>query len=182
MATIKGVRIAKRILILAVIVLVVVLVYKFLTAGPAVKPVANDIIKLRSATNPLDKAKIISSTDNLIKKMNNKEVTAQWDVITECINKGCSDNKYFDFLIILFTQYKDKIAQSDLLMNILAVQRYWRTDEVVTFSKAMSYVDEEIGKSRSSTLKNKWKEVIECNNQCAKNNDLFLQLIQLVIT
>ena len=182
MATVKGVKVVKKVLILAVIIIAAFLLYKLLTAGPAVKPTANNIIKLRSAANPLDKAKIVSSTDNFIKKMNNKEVSEQWDKLISCINEGCSDNKYFDFLIVLFTQYKSKLPREDLLMNLLAVQRYWDSDEVVTFSKAMSYVDEEIGKTHSQSLEKKWQAIVDCNNQCPEKNSLFLEMIQLIIT
>jgi len=182
MAVIKGAKIAKRILIIAVILIVGILLYKLITAGPAIQPTANNIIKLRSATNPLDKAKIVSSTDNFIEKIGNDKLSEQWSKIINCVNEGCHDTKYFDFLIVLFTQYKDKIPQSDLLMNLLAVQRYWGTDEVVTFSKSMTFVDEEIEKSHSQSLEKKWAEIIECNNQCADKNSLFLSLIQLIIS
>ncbi len=177
----KGVKTVKRILIIAVVLVLIIVVYKLLTAGPAIKPITNNIIKLRLANNPLDKAKIISSTDNLVNKINNDDVKSQWSEIIDCVNKGCSDKKYFDFLIVLFNQYGDKLARSDLLLNLLAVERYWGTDEVITFSKAMSFVDDEISRSHSKSMKDKWDELVKCNNQCEKENDLFFELIQLIV-
>lgn len=181
MATVKGVKIAKRLIVLTVLVIIIFFAYKFITAAPAVKPIASNIVQLKSQTNPLDKAKIVSSTDNLVRDLSNQEVQEQWDLITKCINTGCTDKRYFDFLIILTTQYQDEIANSELLLNILAVQRYWGTDDVIMFSKAMSHVDEQIEQTQSRTLKKKWEEIISCNNECPESSDLFLGLIHALV-
>jgi len=181
MAIIKGAKIAKRVITLLIILAVIIVGYKFLTNEPGIKPITENIIKLRITENPLDKAKIISSTDNMITKLESDEVKERWNQLTKCLNKECSDTQYFNFLIILFSQYPEKLAKTDLLLKILAIQRYWGTEEVVEFSKAMSYVDEEIQKMPSNTVKKKWQNVIDCNNLCDKKNDYFLELIQSVL-
>jgi hypothetical protein len=181
MAEVKAMKLAKKIFIISIILLVGILLYKIVSSEPAIKPLANNIISLKFTENPLEKAKIVSSTDNLIKRIENKEISKQWEGITKCITESCPDKRYFDFLIVLFTQYKKEIPRSDLILNILAIERYWGTEEVITFSKAMTYTDEEIEKLQSRTIKKKWEEVLLCNNICQNKSDLFLDLIKNII-
>ncbi len=181
MALVKGVKIVKRVLILLLIIAVIFFIFKLVIAGPAIKPIASNAIQLRFEGDQLKKAKIISSTDSLIKKTNNKDVIEQWEKITSCLNEGCEDYQYFNFLIILITDYREEIPNSNLLMNILAVQRYWGTEEVIKFSKAMSFADEEIEKMQNREIKKKWEQAVACNNDCPDKNTLFLKLIQLII-
>ncbi len=181
MAAVKGVKTVKRVLILIVIIIIAIVVYKLITAGPAIKPVADNVIRLRSVSDPLEKAKLVSETDSLVADMEKKEVSERWQQITNCLNQGCNDKQYFDFLIVLFTKYQSEMAKSNFLLNILAVQRYWDAADVITFSKAMSYVDEEIEAMQRNDLKKTWTRIVECNNECAENNSLFLELIRQVL-
>ena len=166
--------------ILVIIVLIVVGAKIFGSKAP-IKPMILNAIELRQTTEPLKKANMISELDDLVSQADNAHVTEQWEALVECLATGCHDGLYSEFILAIALEYQDKLPHSALIINIISTNRYWGSESVIEFSRAMTLVDEDIQKLDSRKIEKKWDEIVECNGVCAEKNDLVFDLVGLIM-
>ncbi len=159
----------------------VVIVLSVLTKEPPVKPILTKSIELRNASDPVRKARLITDLDSLIAKSKNENLISQWGRMTECLSTRCPDEAYFDVVLITLAEYPEDVSQSELLINVIAVNKYWGDSEhLLEFSKSLSSATDLVGELKSKNARKIWDQIVACNGVCAQKNDLFFELIKTV--
>ncbi len=166
-----------------VILLIAVLVgAKVLGSNAPVKPIINYGIELRSTDDPVRKAELVSLLDELIQQAENEDLSDQWFRMTKCIAQSCPDDAYFDLVLVTAAVYEKHLPQSDVLINLIATNKYWSDPEqVIEFSKAMTLADEQIAEMKNRRAENIWDDIVDCNAECPERNDLFFELIGVIV-
>ncbi len=137
------------------------------------------IVKLYQHTdNSVEKAKDITQIDDIVTDMDNTAITDAWLSMLDCLKEQCVPDDYFNFVMIVINEKSHKIKHSDLLTNILVTQRYWGTENIVDFSKALTAANADIDALHNKAVSDKWKEIVACNGVCPEQNTLFFELIQ----
>ena len=174
----SALRLILPILFIVLIVTVAYLLYPMFAKNVGPQIILN-IIKLRTESQTLSRSQLITETDDMVKSTKDRSLMGEWSTLTQCLPQGCPDDDYLNF-IGLVTQQMD-IPNRDLIQNIIITYRYWGTDEIVRFSKAMTAVTRSIEDTYSRSLEEKWKGIIECDGKCAEKNDLYFQAIEIAV-
>lgn len=167
---------------LALIILVIVAVWSYLSSDSTQDLLLN-VVSLRKGTSEVVKrSALISQTNKLVLNMGNRKIQSEWDSLAECMSRGCTDIDYFNFIVTVITQ--KKVPNSELLYNIILTNKFAGTDEIVDFSQAVTMVNERVETLASREVSKKWNEIVQClqqDKQCTQKDDLFFQMIKLVV-
>ena len=66
------------------------------------------------------------------------------------------------------------------MINVIAAHRYWKSDEVIEFSKAVSIADDQIVSLKDKKAQKAWSEILACTD-CSNRNDLFFVLLGEIV-
>lgn len=183
MAMLKGVNKALLISagILAVLILIVISATFFTSSAP-LEPVILNTISLRNVEDNVQRAQLISAIDEQVSDVENAALSEQWAKVTRCLGSGCPDSAFFDTIFVATSEYPSSIPNSDLIMNVLFVNRYWGDEErIVEFSKSMTAIDSALPELDNRKAERAWSKVVECNNECEEKNDLYFEMIHSLI-
>ena len=165
-----------------VLVLAVFVIASLFGSNAPIKPTIHKSIELRNATNPVEKAKLISDLDDLIAQTENQELKDQWDRMMQCLATSCPDEAYLDIVLVTVSAFEKDLPESAVLINIIAVGKYWgNNDHLLEFSKALSMANDQIDELNSKSARKKWQEIVECNGTCSEKNELFFELIESIV-
>jgi len=128
--------------------------------------------------NSVEKAKDITKIDEIVTDLDNTQITDAWLSMLDCLKEQCVPDDYFNFIMIVINEKSNDLTYSNLLTNILITQRYWGTENIVDFSKALTAANTDIDTLHNKAVSDKWDDIVACNGVCAEKNDLFFQLIQ----
>lgn len=160
--------------ILIALIVIVVLALS-LTKQPSADQLVVQVVELRNVEDSVKKAQLISSIDEQVMRLGSSNLAEQWERVTQCLPSGCPDEAFFDTIFIVANEFS--VEQSELIMHVLFVNRYWDDEErVVEFSKSLSEVDSmvpELGRK----VERAWGNVIECNNACDDKNDRYFEML-----
>lgn len=163
------------------IIIAVIISLSVFVKEPSVKPILAKSIELRNATDPVRKAKLITDLDSVISESKNENLVSQWGRMTECLSTRCPDEAYFDLTLITLAQYPEDFPESELLVNVIAVNKYWGDNEhLLEFSKSLSAATDKVSELKSKNAKKIWDQIVACNGVCAQKNDLFFDFIKVV--
>ena len=102
--------------------------------------------------------------------------------MTQCLGTSCPDEAYMDFVLVTVTVYEKELPESPLLINLIAVAKYWGDQEhILDFSKALSMANDQIDSLKNKNAHKAWEEIVQCNNTCNEKNDLFFELISAIV-
>ncbi len=179
---VKWARVLTYIIIILVIIALAMFVKQVLS-GPSATNLMIDTIELYSNNDTIERAELISAIDTNVKKLESESIITQWDTLTGCIGaNSCSQDNYFDLLLLVAVEQADSIPNSDIIVNIITVNRYWgNPDKIIEFSKALSKADEQIELVEEKTIKNKWQEVVYCDGKCPEYHPLFFDFVRLLL-
>jgi len=163
---------------LGVLITAVAILLSF-TGGPDQTPdLIPTIVKLyQHKDNSVEKAKDITKIDEIVTDMDNTAVTDAWLSMLDCLKEQCVPDDYFNFIMIVINEKSHDIKYSNLLTNILITQRYWGSENIVEFSKALTAANADIDVLHNKAISNKWDEIVACNGVCPEKNDLFFGLL-----
>ena len=165
-----------------IIVVAVVVIVSVMKSEPPVKSIIYKSIELRKATEPVERANLISSMDDLVAESDEQEVKDQWDRMMQCLATSCPDEAYLDMILVTVAAFEQDIPESAVLINIIATAKYWGDAEhLLDFSKAMSIANEQIELLKDRKSEKLWQQVVECNNACPEKNDLYFELIGTIV-
>lgn len=170
--------------VIAIVILVVavVIIVNVMSGDPPAKSLIFKSLELRKAQNPVDKADLISSIDDLVADTDNSEIKDQWERMTKCLATNCPDEAYLDMVLVTVASYESEIKESALLINIIATAKYWGDNEhLLEFSKALSIANEQITLLENRNAEKEWDEVVKCNGVCPEKNDLYFNLITTIV-
>lgn len=164
---------------LGVLITAVAILLSF-TGGPDQTPeLIPTIVQLyQHKDNSVEKAKDITKIDEIVTELDNTQITDAWLSMLDCLKEQCVPDDYFNFIMIVINEKSHAVQYSNLLTNILITQRYWRTENIVDFSKALTAANTDIDALHNKAVSDKWDDIVACNGVCAEKNDLFFQLIQ----
>jgi len=167
---------------IVIIVLAVVAVVNIMSGSPPARDLIYKSIDLRSASDPVDKADLISTIDDLVAQADSGEIKDQWDRMMKCLSSSCPDEAYLDMVLVTVAAFEDDIPESALLINIIATSKYWGDAErLLDFSKAMSMADEQIQLIENRKAEKLWEDIVECNNACPEKNGLYFELVKAIV-
>ncbi len=177
---------AKRVIlpVLGVMILfiAVVVIAGIFGSDAPIKPILTSVIEARAETDPVQRSKLISNLDDYVKQSENPVLTEQWNKVLGCLGTRCPDEAFSDTIFVVAKEYQNEFPKSDLIMNIIAINRFWNDPErVLEFSKATTTVDKAISEIGNRRILNTWKEIVDCNGKCPEYNDLFFKLIDEII-
>ncbi len=167
---------------IAIVLAAVVIIASVLGGEAPIKPLIYKTSELRKATDPVEKANLITAIDDLVVQAENDEVTAQWDRMMGCLATACPDEAYLDMVLVTVAAFEEDIPESALLINIIATAKYWGDSEhLLDFSKALSIANEQIDTLDDRKAQKIWEQIVECNNVCPEKNDLYFDLIGAIV-
>jgi len=167
---------------IVIIVLAVVAVVNIMSGSPPAKDLIYKSIDLRSASDPVDKADLISTIDDLVAQAESDEIKDQWDRMMQCLSTSCPDEAYLDMVLVTVATFEEDVPESALLINIIATSKYWGDAEhLLDFSKAMSMANEQLQIVENRKAEKLWEDIVECNNACPEKNDLYFELIKAIV-
>lgn len=152
------------------------------TAGESTTPeLIPTIVKLyQDKDNSVEKAKDITKIDEVVTDIDDTSVSEAWYSMLDCLKGTCVPDDYFNFIMIVINEKSHEIKYSNLLTNILITQRYWGTENIVEFSKALTAANTDIEALHDKTISAAWQDVVDCNGVCPEKNDLFFQMMGLL--
>lgn len=160
---------------------VIVLVSSLLSSESPYAKIIVNVIELRNLKDDsIGVAKLVSTTDRLVSGTGD-ELKMYWSRLTECLSAGCDDDIFFDVIVASALEGTDDVPHAKLVMDIVVTNRFWNSEEVVEFSKALAAADEGITGLRSKLLDKQWEAIITCDGTCAEKNNLFFDLIRIVV-
>jgi len=161
---------------------VIIIIAKMLGSDAPVRPILYKGIELRSATNPVDKAELITTIDGLVIQAKSDEIKDQWDRMLPCLSTACPDEAYLDFALVTIAAYEEEIPESIVLINVIATGKYWNNpDRLLEFSKALTLANEQVESLKNRKAEKIWDDIVECNGECSEKNDLYFDLIKTII-
>jgi len=163
---------------IVLVVIATVLIFNLVSSGPPVKGLIYKSIELRQATNPVERADLITEMDKLVSKAKKAEIREQWDRMMNCLTSACPDEAFLDMVLVTVASFQEEIEESALLINIIATAKYWdNPDNLLEFSKALSIANEQIGELDDRKAQKIWEDIVECNNVCPEKDDLYFNVI-----
>lgn len=137
-------------------------------------------INLRGEADTMMRSRMITDTDDMVRDLGIRQVQGEWELLTQCMPQGCEDSQYFNFITVV-TQNVD-IPNKDLIQNLVVTYKYWDSEELVRFSKAMTLVERLVEEAYSRSLDEKWQQIVACDGKCAEENDLYFEIIEIAVT
>ena len=166
---------------LGILLIAIILAYTIFSATEVAQPLIVNVAELRnSAGDPVKNAKLVAHIGDLAAD-STELVQDQWSYMTECLPTGCVDDEYFNMILIISQEYKDELQYADLISNSIIAHRFWGSEDVVEFSRALSEANDGYSLIKSKQVRNKWNEIVECKGECAHMNDLFFEIILLLL-
>jgi hypothetical protein len=160
----------------------VVVVAMFMGNNAPIRPLIHKTIELRDASDPVDRADLITTIDDLAAQSGSDAIKDQWDRMLQCLATACPDVAYFDLILVTVANFEEDIPESALLINIVATAKYWGDSEnLLEFSKALSIANEQIDDLDSRKANKLWGEIVDCNGVCPEKNDLYFDLIRTIV-
>jgi hypothetical protein len=118
----------------------------------------------------------------LVADVNSKEVKDQWDRMMQCLSTSCPDEAYLDMVLVTVANFEGDIPQSDVLINVIATNKYWgNAEHLLEFSKALSMANEQVQLLDNRKADKLWEQIVECNNACPEKNNLYFDLIRTIV-
>jgi hypothetical protein len=118
----------------------------------------------------------------MVKRLESPEVSAQWDSFTGCFSqKACTDDDYFNLILAVSIDQQEVVPHATLIANLITVNRYWGTEQLVDFSKALAAAYDQVEALQVKTVRNKWESIIKCAGTCPEYHALFYDLIRLIV-
>ena len=165
----------------AILLIAVIIIASLLASDAPVKPIIYKSIELRNATDPVQKAKLITDLDDLILQTENTEVIDQWTRMMGCLGTTCPDEAYLDLVLVTVAQFENELPESALIINLIAVSKYWGNQEnILEFSKALSIANDQLEELGKKQVRKNWQQIVDCNGTCPEKNDLFFDLIEAI--
>ncbi len=151
---------------------------------PSVTELMMNTITLRSTNDTVQRAELVTDMDEMVKRLKNDAIRAQWLTLTSCIaGNACTQDDYFDFLLMIAIERKKEVPHADLIVNVITANRYWgNTEKLLEFSKALSVANDQIESLQIKPIANKWQEVVYCDGKCLNYHDLFFEFIRLLLS
>ena len=160
----------------------VILVYSLVSEDPPYTAIIVKAIELRNVKNDsVARARMVSSLDNLVATTKGDEAKVQWSKIIDCLSSQCADDQYFDLIVASALEGQKSVHRARLIVDLIATARFWGTQEVIEFSKALASSDEQVAAMRSKLLGRQWDVIVACDGKCAEKNDLFFDLVRVVV-
>jgi len=168
---------------LGIIITALAVALSFLMANQADVPtvILNAIDMKQKLDDPVVRAKAVTNIDEAVKTLRNDAISESWQTVLSCLQQGCVPDDYFNFIAVVVQEKKEEVLSSDLIFNMLVVQRYWGGENIVEFSKALAASNDAIEQLGSKTASDKWAEIIACNGACPEKDNLFFDMIKIVL-
>lgn len=169
---------------LLVIVALVFFVKQVFFSSPSATELMLNTIALRSTNDTVQRANLISDMDDMVRGLENDGITAQWGTLSNCIaTNGCTQDDYFDFLMIVAIERQDDVPNAALIANVIMMNRYWgNAEKIIEFSKALSEANDQVEALQLKSVKNKWQEAVYCDGKCPTYHALFFDFIKLLLS
>lgn len=171
-------RVIPPLIFLLLILAIAGLSMKYLVGDPGPE-IIQKVIELRQEDNTVKKADLIAATDDLVVALNNRNVDAEWESLTECLSATCSNADYLN--LVQTVAYEERIPNYDLIINLVLTYKYWTGEDVLKFSKALTEVDKGIDALNVRVVTDAWKKIVECDGKCPEKADLYFELIQEIV-
>jgi len=171
-------RIVPVLIVLLLLLAVAGLSARFLLGDPGPQIILK-IIELRQEDSTLSKADFIATVDDLVQRVNNKEVDLEWSSLTSCLSTSCTNADYFN--LVQTVAYEERIANYPLIINLVLTYKYWGGEEVVKFSKALTDVDRKMDELNVRVVRDSWKKIVECDGVCPNKAQLYFDLIKEIV-
>lgn len=161
------------------VIVVLVAVWLYLKTDDTQELILNVVSLRKGPAEVVKKSALITKTNAIVRQIGNKRIQNDWDGLTECMPKGCTDVDYYNFIVTVITQ--KKVKHTDLIYNLILTNKYWGTNEIVDFSQSLTKVNEDVERLGSREVSKKWNEIIECDGKCQDKDDLFFLMIKTVV-
>jgi len=166
---------------IGILIAAIALAYNIFSSKDVAQPLTTNVVELRNSVgDPVRKAKLVSNIDDLA-SYSTEAVQDHWAYMTECLPAGCADDEYLNMVLIISQEQEEEMPQAEVITNVVVAHRFWGGEDVVEFSRALSKASDSIDLIKSKQVRSKWNEIVECNGECSGMNDLFFEMILLLL-
>jgi hypothetical protein len=176
-------RLLTWIIALAFLIGIVISVFNAIGFAPSPSGLIESTIKLRGMTEAVPRAALITEMDKNVQAIENSAITAHWALLSGCVaSNSCTQDDYFDFLLIIAMEEPDDVPNSELITNLITVNRYWgQPEHIIEFSKALTAANDQVRALQMQAIDGKWQETVRCDGKCPEYHALFFELVRLLI-
>jgi len=161
---------------------IIIFIASMLGSSAPIRPLIYKSIELQAATNPVEKADLITTIDDLVMQTNNEDIKDQWDRMLPCLGTVCPDEAYLDLSLVTIAAFEKEVPESTVLINIIATGKYWNDpDRILEFSKALTLANEQVEDLDNRKAERIWDQIVECNGECSEKNSLYFELVKAIV-
>lgn len=165
-----------------VIIALVVGAVQIIRGPPPAKDLILNTIALQSAADQVAQAKLITDMDKMAKRLDNPAITTQWVSLTACAaQKACTDDDYFNLVYAAAAELPEHVPNAQLVLDLVAANRYWGSERIVEFSKALASANDQVAALQVSAVSTQWDNVVACAGTCPEYHQNFYELIRLIV-
>ncbi len=134
------------------------------------------VLDLRIAAAKNDTVKtslLVTKIQDLVAAQKSSVLGERWDAVALCLARECANAEFLRFVTAVATE-ADRLgsASGSLILNLLAVNQYWQTDNTVRFSEAVTSVDRSVSQSNQTQLSSSWNAIVDCAGKCPNKESL----------
>ncbi len=140
----------------------------------------NAVVLRDAKVDTIKKSVIVTQTDDLVGATRNKKILADWKTLSRCLQKGCQDADFFNFILTIVEG--ETVPHSNTIVNLIRTYKYWNSQEdLVKFSKAMSAVNDDVEQFGGGDIDKQWGKIVACNGSCTDMNSLYFSMIKMLL-
>ncbi|MBN1644995.1 hypothetical protein JW851_03080 [Candidatus Woesearchaeota archaeon] len=170
--------------ICAMILIAVIFALVSLFSGKyTAKPLILNTINLRANfDNPVARAEAITEINKIVADLNDAGINEGWRAMAACIPETCSDDEYMNFILSAVNNRPKDIEYSEIIKELVKVHRFWGdSTNVIVFSQSLTNTNNLVNELHFSTAVNAWNRIVECNGECEDYDNLFFDLIKIIV-
>lgn len=166
-----------------IIIAVIFALVSLFSSKFSIQPLLLNTVYLRANfDDPIARAKAITEINTIVADFDDSGINEGWRAIASCITEGCTDDDYMNFIMAAVNSRPGDIENAAVITELIKVHRFWGdTTNVIVFSQALTNTNNMVNDLHFSTAVNVWNRIIECNGLCEEYDNLFFELIKVVV-
>jgi hypothetical protein len=166
-----------------ILLAVIIAFFSLFSSSATIQPLILNTITLRNhADDSIIRAEAITELNSLVDRLDSSGINEGWRAMASCIPQGCSDDDYMNFIAYGVNDHGNDLAHGEVIKELIKVHRFWGDEtNVIVFSQSLTNTNNLVNSMHVSTALNLWNDLVVCNGECAEFDDLFFEIIEVIV-
>ncbi len=154
-----------------------------LQGGPVVQQTKSGILSLvldlhqaYQKKNTIDQASLVTQVDTIVKNVQSSALRQAWETLALCLAGQCAETNFLEFVRVLASEKTQ--ANGQLILDFLAADTYWNTENTIRFSEAVTNVNAAVQGTNSPGLVSAWKKTVDCAGNCSAKTSIMFSFLE----